>query len=77
MLFDVVGTLGVVIIIATYVLLQTERIRSDSLIYSALNAGGASMIAFSLVFNFNFPEFIVEIFWIAISVFGIVKALRR
>lgn len=75
--YDILGTLGVVVIIITYVLLQVERIRSDSLFYSLLNAVGASLIIVSLYFNFNFPAFIVEFFWLLISLFGIGKYFFR
>jgi hypothetical protein len=71
--YDIIGSLGVATIIFTYVLLQTERIKSDALLYSILNAVGASLIIFSLFFNFNFSAFIVEFFWVLISVYGIVK----
>ncbi len=71
--YDFVGTLGVFIIIITYILLQLEKTRSDSLIYSLLNALGASLIIVSLCFNFNFSAFIVEFFWLLISLFGIGK----
>ncbi len=75
--FDILGTLGVAVIIGTYVLLQAEKLSSDSLAYSLLNAIGASLIIVSLYFNFNFPAFIVEFFWLLISLFGIGKSLFR
>ena len=75
--YDIVGTLGVAIIIVTYILLQVERIRSEQLAYSILNAAGASLILVSLYFDFNFPSFIVEFFWLLISLFGIGKYLFR
>lgn len=75
--YDILGTLGVAIIIVTYVLLQLEKIRSDTLIYSLLNALGASLILISLCFSFNFPAFVVEFFWLLISLFGIGKVLSR
>ena len=75
--YDFVGSIGVAIIILTYVLLQIEKIKSDSLIYSLLNASGASLIIVSLVWNFNFSAFIVEFFWVLISLFGIVKYFLR
>ncbi len=75
--YDIVGTLGVAIIILTYVLLQIERVRSDQLIYSLLNAIGAALILVSLYFDFNFPSLVVEFFWLLISLFGIGKWLRR
>ena len=71
--YDALGSLGVFLIIFTYVLLQIGRIRSESLLYSVLNAAGASLIIVSLVYSFNFSAFIVEFFWLLISLFGIGK----
>ena len=75
--YDILGTLGVAIIILTYVLLQIERIRSDQLAYSLLNAIGAALILVSLYFDFNLPSVVVEFFWLVISLFGIGKYLAR
>ena len=75
--YDIVGTLGVALIILTYVLLQIERVRSDQLIYSLLNALGAALILVSLYFDFNFPSLVVEFFWLLISLFGIAKYVVR
>ena len=74
---DILGTLGVAVIILTYVLLQIGRLRSEQLAYSLLNAAGASFILVSLYYSFNFPSFIVEFFWLLISLFGIGKYLFR
>ena len=71
--YDFVGSIGVAVIILTYVALQLEKIRSESLLYSVLNAFGAGLIIVSLVYNFNFPAFIVEFFWLLISLFGVAK----
>lgn len=75
--YDILGTLGTAIIIVTYVLLQLERVKSDQLVYSSLNTAGATLILVSLFFNFNFPAFVVEFFWLLISLFGIGKYLMR
>lgn len=75
--YNILGTAGVATIVITYILLQTERLRSDSLYYSLLNAVGAVLILISLYFDFNFPSFVVEFFWLLISLFGIVKYLLR
>jgi hypothetical protein len=71
--YDFVGSIGVGIIILTYILLQLGKVRSESLIYSLLNALGASLIIVSLLYSFNFSAFIVEFFWLLISLFGIGK----
>jgi uncharacterized membrane protein YfcA len=75
-LFDLTGNFGVVIIVLCYLGLQLERMRSTDLSYSLLNAAGAVLILISLTENFNLSAVIIEIFWIAISVIGIAKALR-
>ncbi len=75
--YDMLGTLGTAIIIVTYVLLQIEKVRSDQLAYSLLNAIGAALILTSLYFSFNFPAFLVEFFWLLISLFGIGKYILK
>ena len=71
--FDIIGSIGVATIIITYVLLQTERVRSESLLYSVLNGLGAGLIAFSLLYSFNFSAFVVEFLWVLISIYGVAK----
>lgn len=75
--YDILGTVGVAVIIVTYVLLQLGKVRSEQLLYSLLNAVGAMLILISLYFAFNFPSFVVEFFWLVISLFGIGKYLLR
>jgi hypothetical protein len=75
--YNALGTVGVATIIITYILLQIEKLRSDSLYYSLLNAVGAVLILISLYFEFNFPSFVVEFFWLLISLFGVGKYLLR
>ena len=75
--FDLIGSIGVATIIGTYVALQLGKIKSEQLSYSIFNALGASLIIFSLWFNFNFSAFIVEFFWVLISLYGIVKYFSR
>lgn len=75
--YDLIGSIGVALIILTYVFLQLEKIRSDRLLYSLLNAVGAALIIVSLIYSFNFSAFIVEFFWLLISLFGIGKYFLR
>lgn len=75
-LFDFIGIVGVGLILLAYGGLQLGRLDPKSLSYSCLNASGAVLILISLFFSFNLASFIIECAWLAISVFGIVKALR-
>ena len=71
--YDLIGTLGVFTIILTYILLQIEKLKSESLAYSVLNGLGAALIVFSLFYSFNFSAFVVESLWVLISIYGIIK----
>ena len=74
-LLDFVGNVGVLLLMAAYLLLQLNKL-SNGLLYSAMNALGAAMIVASLVNNFNLSAFIIEVFWILISFVGIFRHLR-
>ena len=73
---DGVGMLGAALIVAAYWLLQVDRLDSRSLSFSVVNGLGASGILFSLFFNFNLSAFAIESFWLAISIYGVFRALR-
>lgn len=73
MIEDIIGTVGVIIIVITYFLLQIEKIQSIDLTYSMLNILGSSMILVSIFENWNFASFLIEFFWILISLIGIYK----
>ena len=73
--FDVAGFIGVLLIVAAYLLLQLDKLPSSSPSYSMLNAAGALLIILSLTFKFNLSAFIVEAFWLLISLFGLTKSL--
>lgn len=73
---DFVGGIGVAILMVAFLLLQLGRLESSRLLYSVLNAVGASLITISLIFDFNLSAFVMEVFWILISLVGIVRTLR-
>lgn len=73
---DGVGMLGAALIVAAYWLLQVDRLDSRSLSFSVINGLGASGILFSLFFDFNLSAFAIESFWLAISLYGVFRALR-
>ncbi|BBY53178.1 hypothetical protein H7J07_13715 [Mycobacterium koreense] len=73
---DLVGVVGVVVVTVMYFLLQTDRVSPDIPLFSLLNAVGSLMIIFSLWFHWNLASAIMEAFWLSISVYGWIKALR-
>ena len=71
------GNIGVVLILATYLLLQLEKLSATSLLYSATNGLGALLILVSLIYQFNLSAFIIEAFWLLISIYGLVRYFSR
>jgi multidrug transporter EmrE-like cation transporter len=76
-LSDLVGFVGVVLILISYLLLQISYFKPDSFFYSLWNIIGSFMILCSLYFNWNFSAVLMEVFWLLISVYGIFKARSK
>jgi hypothetical protein len=76
-LLDIFGIAGVILLVITYLLLQVNKLPSAGLLYSLLNAIGASLIILSLLDNFNLSAFLMEAFWVLISLIGVIRYLRR
>lgn len=72
-LYDFAGNVGVVCILVAYLLIQMERMDSSSTAYSVLNAVGSLLIIVSLFFEFNLSAFLIEFFWLLISIYGLLK----
>ncbi len=54
-----------------------NRIKSSNIKYSVMNLVGASLVIISLVENFNMSAFLVEAFWVGISLLGIIKYFQN
>ncbi|HEY3037689.1 MAG TPA: hypothetical protein VGJ66_03075 [Pyrinomonadaceae bacterium] len=73
--FDLVGNIGVLLMVIAYLLLQLEKLSSSAISYLLLNAVGAVMVIISLMFRFNLSAFLMEGFWLLISLYGLSKSL--
>ena len=73
---DAVGFLGVALLVGAYAALQFGKLSADDPWYSGLNALAALLITVSLIYSFNAASFVIEVFWFAISIYGLWRALR-
>lgn len=73
--FDLVGNVGVLLMVVAYLLLQLEKMSGTSTSYLLLNAAGAVLVMISLLFRFNLSAFLMEVFWLLISLYGLAKPL--
>lgn len=74
---DLIGNIGVVMILAAYLLLQMRRLAAPGLLYSAANGLGALLVLVSLTQEFNLSAFAMELLWLLISIYGIREWYRR
>ena len=73
----VVGLAGMIVTLLAYFLLQAQKLHGNGLVYQLMNAVGALGVALSLLFGkFNLPAFLLEVTWLAISIYGMVVARR-
>ena len=73
---DLVGIAGVILLLLAYLLLQTEKLASTAAWYSLLNLLGSLAILVSLTHAFNLSSLVIQIAWIAISIYGLRRAWR-
>jgi len=73
--YDLAGNIGVLMMVIAYLLLQLDKLSSSAVSYLLLNALGAVLVMLSLMFRFNLSAFLMEAFWLLISLFGLAKSL--
>jgi hypothetical protein len=73
---DLLGNLGVAMILIAYLLVQLGRLDARGLAATLVNAIGAGLVVLSLTVDFNLSAFVVEAAWCLISLFGAARALR-
>jgi hypothetical protein len=73
--FDLVGNVGVLLMVGAYLLLQLEKMSSSAVNYLLLNAVGATLVIISLMFRFNLSAVLMEVFWLLISLYGLTRSL--
>ena len=70
---DIIGLIGVALLISTYALLQFDRIDPKRFWYSFNNMIVAILVTVSLLYNWNLASMVIEVFWFSLSVYGVYK----
>ena len=73
---EIVGLVGVAFVLLAYFGLQAGKLRGDGVLFQVANILGAGGIALSLVYDFNLSAMVIELCWIAISIYGLVRGVR-
>jgi multisubunit Na+/H+ antiporter MnhB subunit len=75
-LYTAAGFVGAILVIAAYLANQTKRLPSDDWRFPTANLVGAILILISLSAAWNLPAAAIEVFWAAISLYGLTQAKR-
>lgn len=73
---NALGFAGMACIIFAYAYI-TGRARPNPFVQHGVNLLGAALLTVSLLVNMNLPSLVLEGFWAAIAIWGLVKAFRR
>lgn len=74
-IYSIIGFVGTGCIIAAYAYL-TYVDEPNPFVLHGTNLSGAALLTVSLLVHTNWPSLVLEGFWAAIAIYGIVKALR-
>lgn len=73
---DLIGFAGSFFIVAAFAYSNLTT-QMNALWFNVSNFVGAALLTISLTVNYNLPTMVLEVVWMAIALFGILKALRN
>jgi hypothetical protein len=73
---DIIGILGVGIILMAYFLGTEKLIKNDGKLYYVLNIIGAGLACYASFLIDYMPFVILEGTWVLVSVYGLMRAMR-
>ncbi len=71
---DFIGLIGVVAYLSAYGLLQMGTLKVEDSRYAFLNALGALLTLYSLIFDFNLASFITQAAWLLLTAVGFIRS---
>ena len=76
-IYQWIGFFGMAFVVIAYLFLQVNKYTIKSIQYQLLNLVGAILLLISLFVHFNLGSFIIEIFWILITIYGIIVNIKE
>ena len=74
---DIVGTIGVGVILIAYFMNIFSFIKKDGVLFYVMNIIGASLACYASILINYLPFIILEATWAMVSVLGLVKVLKK
>ena len=73
---DIVGFMGVGLILIAYFWQQTKGVGATDWLHPVINALGSVLMLVSLIYKPNMPSIFIQLSWIAISALGFARTIR-
>jgi paired small multidrug resistance pump len=75
--YEFFGYIGITLILTAYFMMQSGRWSPQELRVPLCNGIGALLILISLYEQPNMPSIMIEIIWVSISAYGVVRCMRN
>ena len=72
-LYMAAGFAGALLVVVAYLANQMGRLPSNDWRFPGANLAGSILILASLYSAWNFPSAVIELFWAAISIYGLLR----
>lgn len=75
--FDIIGWIGVVLLLAAFGLVSAKRVQGDSYIYQTLNIAGSGLLIINSSYYGAYPSVGVNVVWIIIAFITLAGRSRK
>jgi MFS family permease len=72
-----IGVTGMICVVYAYLAIEKGWVDRNQRRYYMINLVGAVLLTISLLFNFNLGSFLIEMFWIWISIAGLIRIKKE
>ena len=76
-LYNLAGIVGAVLVIVVYFATQQRWLSAEDWRFPFANLVGAGFIIASLIADWNLAAFVMEVFWVLISIYCLAQSFRR
>ncbi len=69
----IIGFIGMICVVYAYLAIEKGWVNRSDVRYYWINLSGAILLTLSLLVHFNLGSFLIELFWISISISGMIR----
>ncbi|MEQ9287319.1 MAG: hypothetical protein RIG77_10450 [Cyclobacteriaceae bacterium] len=74
---DIIGWIGSILLIAAYLLISQDRIKSQSYTYQLLNVVGSVLLIVNTIYYRAYPSSALNVIWVVIGIVYIAKISQK